>query len=176
MSVSYVLLGILSREPNYGYDLKRVYDAVFGSEKTLAFGQVYATLARLRRDHRISIEEDEQTMGPARKKYTITALGRTELEDWLALPEEPRQRSHVTLFAKVVASILLDKSPNEYLDVQRASHMAKMRILTRQRQEGDLKQSLQADYTLFHLEADLRWIDITAKRLEILTREIQSAT
>jgi hypothetical protein len=44
------LLGLLDREPSHGYDLKRDYDAYFGRGRPLAFGQVYATLARLARD------------------------------------------------------------------------------------------------------------------------------
>ena len=46
MSVPLTLLGLLEREPSYGYDLKRDYDAFFGRGKPLPFGQVYATLGR----------------------------------------------------------------------------------------------------------------------------------
>ena len=35
---------------------------------------------------------------------------------------------------------------------------------------GPLSQALLADYGLFHLEADLRWIDLTAARLDELRR------
>ncbi len=45
MSVSYALLGLLEQRPNHGYDLKRSYDAYFGYDKPLPYGQVYATLA-----------------------------------------------------------------------------------------------------------------------------------
>ena len=40
MNVSLTLLGLLEREPSYGYDLKRDYDALFGRDKPLPFGQV----------------------------------------------------------------------------------------------------------------------------------------
>ena len=36
-----------------------------------------------------------------------------------------------------------------------------------------LAETLVADYGLFHLEADLRWIDLTAARLDQLAREIR---
>jgi hypothetical protein len=32
---------------------------------------------------------------------------------------------------------------------------------------------LRADYGLFHLEADLRWIDMTAARLDALAQEVR---
>jgi hypothetical protein len=38
---------------------------------------------------------------------------------------------------------------------------------------GGLTGTLLADYGLFHLEADLRWIDLTAARLDELAEEIK---
>ena len=40
-----------------------------------------------------------------------------------------------------------------------------MRELTDLKQHGDLMDTLLADHGLYHLEADLRWIDHTAARL-----------
>ena len=40
-----------------------------------------------------------------------------------------------------------------------------MRELTAIKQAGPLVDTMLADYGLFHLEADLRWIDSTAGRL-----------
>ena len=51
MSVPLALLGLLEREPSYGYDLKRDYDAYFGRGKPLQPSQVYATLAQIGRAH-----------------------------------------------------------------------------------------------------------------------------
>jgi DNA-binding PadR family transcriptional regulator len=173
MSASFALLGILGRQPSYGYELKRSYDALFGREKPLHFGQVYATLSRLLRDQKISANTSEQAAGPERKKYAITAKGRAELEKWLALPESMHTEARPILFTKVITAILLDTSPNEYLDTQRTAHIARMRELTGQRRKGDLAQLLQADYAIFHLEADLRWIDNTTTRLNSLIKEVR---
>lgn len=173
MSASFALLGILGQQPSYGYQLKRSYDTLFGREKQLAFGQVYATLGRLLRDQKITTNTSEQAAGPERKKYAITTKGRAELENWLALPEDLHAEARPILFTKVITAILLDASPNEYLDAQRAAHIARMRELTEQRRKGDLSGLLQADYALFHLEADLRWIDNTAARLSMLIKEVR---
>jgi DNA-binding PadR family transcriptional regulator len=175
MSASYALLGILGREPGYGYDLKRTYDTLFGKEKPLAYGQVYATLSRLLRDEKITTEAAEQEGGPERKRYAITNLGRKDLEAWLALPEKLHPSTQTVLFIKVVTALLLDKRPDDFLDAQRAAHIARMRELTKLRQKGDLAQMLQADYALFHLEADLRWMDLTSARLTKLKEEVNNA-
>jgi DNA-binding PadR family transcriptional regulator len=173
MSPTYALLGILGKRPGYGYDLKHEYDSLYGKEKKLAFGKVYATLSRLLRDQKISVEAVEQDAGPERKLYAITRRGRNDLEAWLTTPEQLHPSAQATLFVKVVTSILLDKEPNLYLDVQRAAYIERMRELTTVRRKADLAESLQADYALFHLEADLRWIDVTVARLETLTKEIR---
>jgi DNA-binding PadR family transcriptional regulator len=175
LSTVYALLGILGHQPSYGYDLKRGYDTLYGREKPLAFGQVYATLARLLRDHKITEQGTMQAGGPERRLYAITDTGRHDVESWLSTPEDVHPNAQTVLFIKVVTAILLDKAPDVYLDAQRAAHLARMRELTRTRREADLAQSLQADYALFHLEADLRWIDLTVARLERLKREIQDA-
>lgn len=174
MSAPYALLGILGKQPSYGYDLKRDYDFLYGKEKPLAFGQVYATLSRLLRDKKITTKTTEQVAGPERKLYAITTMGRHDLEAWLATPEKLHPSTQTVIYVKVVTSILLDKNPDVFLDAQRSSHIDRMRQLTEMRRRGDLAQSLQADYAIFHLEADLRWIDLTAARLQTLKEEILS--
>ena len=45
--------------------------------------------------------------------------------------------------------------------------------LTALKQQGTLVDILLADHGLYHLEADLRWIDHTTARLDILAREVK---
>jgi DNA-binding PadR family transcriptional regulator len=172
MSVPLTLLGLLEREPSHGYDLKREYDAFFGKDKPLPFGQVYATLARLARDGKAVAGESEPGSGPDRKRYTITQSGKSEVETWLAepIPAEPHLQSD--LFVKVVLSLMLGRPAEEYLDAQRAAHIGRMRELTELKQQGNLVDALLADHGLFHLEADLRWIDVTSARLAPLAKEV----
>jgi hypothetical protein len=47
-----------------------------------------------------------------------------------------------------------------------------MRQLTRQRQGGSVANMLVIDHAIFHLEADLRWIDLISSRLIKLKEEI----
>jgi hypothetical protein len=46
--------------------------------------------------------------------------------------------------------------------------------ITTLKQQGNLVDALLADHGLFHLEADLRWIDLTAARLGTLAAEVVS--
>jgi DNA-binding PadR family transcriptional regulator len=168
------LLGLLDREPSHGYDLKRDYDAYFGRGRPLPYGQVYATLARLARDGRAVAGEGEPGAGPERKRYTITEVGRVEVEAWLAEPIPAQPHLQADLFVKVVLSLMLGRPAEDYLDAQRAAHLQRMRELTELKRQGQLVDALLADHGLFHLEADLRWIDLTAARLTELATEVTS--
>jgi DNA-binding PadR family transcriptional regulator len=174
MSVPLTLLGLLEREPSHGYDLKRDYDALFGRGKPLPFGQVYSTLGRLARDGKVLPGDSEPGAGPDRKRYVITDLGVTEVEAWLTEPVEPEPHLQAVLFSKVVLALLLGRPAEQYLDTQRARHLQRMRELTDLRRHGGQVDSLLADYGLFHLEADLRWIDLTSARLQSLAAEVRA--
>jgi DNA-binding PadR family transcriptional regulator len=173
MSVPHTLLGLLEREPRHGYDLKRDYDTFFGRRRPLPFGQVYATLARLARDGKVTPGEVESGDGPDRKRYAITDEGRTELDLWLSEPAEAEPHLQTMLFTKVVLTLMQGRSAEPYLDTQRASHLERRKELAELKRSGTLVDALLADYGLFHLEADLRWIDITEARLPALAEEVR---
>jgi DNA-binding PadR family transcriptional regulator len=172
MNVPSTLLGLLEREPSHGYDLKREYDTLFGQGRPLSFGQVYGTLARLVRHGHVAVEGTQPGAGPDRKYYAITESGVAVVDTWLSQPEQPEPYLQAVLFAKVVLALLTGRPAATYLDAQRAKHLTRMRELTAQRRAGGLARSLLADYGLFHLEADLRWIDLTAARLDQLATEV----
>jgi DNA-binding PadR family transcriptional regulator len=174
MTVPFTLLGLLEREPSHGYELKRDYDAYFGRGKPLPFGQVYATLGRLARDGKVIAGESEPGGGPDRKRYVITEQGATEVQTWLAEPVEPEPHLQTVLFVKVVLALMLDRDAEKYLDAQRAAHLQRMRELTEIKRAGGVIDPLLADHGLFHLEADLRWIDLTAARLSALAKQVRS--
>jgi len=174
VTISYTLLGLLEKETRHGYDLKQSYDRRFGAARPLRFGQVYRTLAQLVRDGLVSVAAIEPGAGPERKRYEITPEGVTDLERWLSEPENPKPGLQTVLFTKVVLALLSGRSAESFLDAQRAKHLAVMRELTRQRRDAAAAQdALLADYQLFHIEADLRWIDHAAGRLGTLAEEVR---
>jgi DNA-binding PadR family transcriptional regulator len=172
VSVPLTLLGLLERGPSHGYDLKRDYDAYFGRGRPLRYSQVYATLSRLARDGKAVPGPAEQGAGPERRRYVITEAGIAEVERWLAEPAPPEPDLTSELFAKVVLALMLDRQADRYLDAQRAAHLQRMRELTELKRESDQVGVLLADHALYRLEADLRWIDHTAARLDMLARAV----
>lgn len=168
MSTPGALLGLLQRGPRHGYDLKREYDARFPLAKPLAFSQVYSTLGRLQRDGLVEVAEQQPGDGPDRIVYSLTTPGREFLREWVAEPEPPAPHVANVLFTKLVVARLGGSDGSAYLDAQRAAHLHRMRELTAERRAGDPAVALAADYALFHLEADLRWLETTLARLDSL--------
>ena len=124
------------------------------------------------RDGKVVIGEVEPGVGPDRKRYVITDVGATEVGTWLAEPVEPEPHLQTVLFSKVVLALMLGRPAEEYLDTQRRAHLARMRELTEVKRGGNLVDALLADHGLFHLEADLRWIDMTVARLDALREAV----
>ncbi|MFI1799917.1 PadR family transcriptional regulator [Streptomyces sp. NPDC020379] len=172
MSIGHTLLALLEAGPSHGYDLKRAFDERFGHDRPLHYGQVYSTMSRLLKNGLVEVDGIEQGGGPDRKRYAITDAGVTDVEQWLVQPEKPEPYLQSTLYTKVVVALLTGRDADGLLDAQRAEHLRLMRELTRRKSSGDLADQLICDHALFHLEADLRWLELTAARLDQLAKAV----
>lgn len=174
MNAQLSILGFLAQGPNYGYELKKLYDKLFGQDKPILSGQIYSTLSRLKRDEKVVevINQDLESGGPERVKYQITDKGRAEFRAWLDKPEPATSHLQTTLYIKTVLAILNYGDAAPFLDAQRHAHIERMRQLTNERRDRNLSERLLIDNAIFHLEADLRWIDLTSSRLTKLKEEI----
>jgi len=171
-----VLLGLLSRGPRHGYELKREHDQRFGQARPLPYGQVYATLGRLLRDGLVEESGPQPGAGPDRRVYALTAAGRTALDTWLAGVEEPGPYVASPLLERVVVALLSGASAAGYLAAQRRAHQERRRalILVTTAPGASLSDVLAAEHALLQLDADLRWVETAARRLRGLTAEVQA--
>jgi DNA-binding PadR family transcriptional regulator len=166
MSLGSVLLGVLAAGPAHGYDLKRAHDTRFPAARPLAYGQVYATLARLERDGLVEEVETRQDAGPERTVYALTPTGRAELRRWLAETEQPGPYAADELVRKTITALHTGADSVDFLRRQRAVHLEVMRALTRERTEtAEPGTRIALDHTLAHLDADLRWLEETRERI-----------
>jgi hypothetical protein len=131
-------------------------------------------MARLLKNGLVEVDGIEPGGGPERKRYAITEAGVTDVETWLAQPERPEPYLQTTLYTKVVLALLTGRPAADLLDTQRAEHLRLMRELTRRKSGGDLADQLICDHALFHLEADLRWLELTAARLDQLAAVVST--
>lgn len=167
MSVARLLLGLLEGQPAHGYTLKRRYDVVFGTGRPVPYGQVYATLSRLKRDGLAEVTGVEVAEGPERSVYAITTAGVTSFERWLREPIEASGGAVGLLAAKVTLALLSGRPAAQVLDAQRDVHLVRMRVLNRDRRQAEGAELLALTYELAHLDADLRWIEESGTRIGV---------
>ncbi len=166
MPLGEVLLGVLASGPAHGYDLKRAHDERFPASRSLAFGQVYATLARLEKADLVQVLETSQGGGPERRVYAITEAGKAELDSWLDTTEEPSSYVADELVRKTVTALLAGHDASDFLTRQREVHLSAMRRLTQQLREADSPGAqIAIDHALAHLDAELRWLDDARARV-----------
>jgi PadR family transcriptional regulator PadR len=92
--VEYCVLGLLSREPMYGWQLA---DALTSAGLIASIGTLYPLLGRLRDNGWVTTFDQPSESGPVRKYYRLTADGIDQLE---------RFRAQWTPFARVVTGIV----------------------------------------------------------------------
>jgi DNA-binding PadR family transcriptional regulator len=170
MSVSRVLLGVLAEGPAHGYDLKHAHDQRFPGARPLAFGQVYAALAKLDKDGLVEIVETGREAGPDRMTYALTAAGREALAAWLGAVEPAGPYAADDLVRKTVTALRLGWDAVGFLAAQRQVHLAAMRdLLELQTSTDDVAARIVIDHTVEHLDADLRWLENAAARVDSST-------
>ncbi len=174
MSVKYGLLGLLARQAQHGYELKRTFEQLTGGIWELNHGQIYQTLERLSSDGYVSFTVEQDENAPERKVYDVTDQGREALRRWL---ERPQARVRPLRDALFIRLMVMAGSPaaelQELIAGYRQVYSQHMRELTRGKNEAAeavagadavtreelAVEELLLDAAIFHCDADLRWLD-----------------
>src|SRR6476469_837604 len=99
-ATAYVILGMVSREPRSGYEIKATVDGSTRFFWAASYGQIYPELKRLS-EAGLVVGIDSPTGGRRRTVYEITADGEEELKAWLRQPPatyEMREEGLLKLF------------------------------------------------------------------------------
>ena len=179
MSVKYGLLGLLEREAQHGYELKRSFEQFTGGFWELNHGQIYQSLERLAADGLVSYTVESAENAPERKVYEVTEKGRRALERWLERSNARVRPLRDELFVRL--AVMARRPPAQLLALiaeYRHTYSEHLRQLTRAKRhaaEGasagsELSEELEIeqmllDAAIFHCEADLRWLDHCEARL-----------
>jgi len=173
MSVRYAILGLLAQKPRHGYELRAAFEAVVGGDANwdVKPAQIYTTLERL---EEAGLVERSSDLGegdePARRIYAVTDSGCEALRKWFAngvTPEHQRDEFFLKLMLGLASG---EADPARLIQTQRAHLYQELHAATAMRDGYDphkkMAQILLLDKAIMHLEADLRWLDITETRLE----------
>ncbi len=88
MSLPHLILGLLYRKPDSGYDLNKRFQQSVAHFWTTDQSQIYRTLHKLLDKGWVEVEVVRQNDNPDKKIYTITEAGLNSLVDWLQKPLE----------------------------------------------------------------------------------------
>ena len=83
-TLRYVILGLLSKAPMAGYDIKKAFEGEIGDFWYSNHSQIYPELSRMEQDHLIIGHEELVGSKLTKKKYTITDAGQGVFHQWLS--------------------------------------------------------------------------------------------
>ncbi|MCK5827098.1 PadR family transcriptional regulator [Candidatus Bipolaricaulota bacterium] len=176
MSLQYAVLGFLQYGPRTGYELKKMFDSSVRHFWPAQQSHIYGALSSLTEKGWASYELVVQTERPNRKLYTITSLGREELEDWLSIPLIDRQMRSPFLIQIFFSGGMKDRKILTALE----SRAEDLRELIQEYSEGpvtvptfsnDLPNReqffwyLTLDYGLERLRFDLAWMESAIEKM-----------
>ena len=81
--LKYAILGFLNYRSMFGYEIKQSMDGSIQHFWHSKLSQIYMTLKNLENEKLLTSEIENQEDKPDRKRYTITNLGKQELNEWL---------------------------------------------------------------------------------------------
>jgi len=113
-ATAYVILGMVSREPRSGYEIKALVDDTTRFFWAASYGQIYPELKRL--SEAGLIEGVDASRGERKRTvYAITADGASELKDWLRLPPSTYEMREEGLLKLFFAGVLPREEAAEIL-------------------------------------------------------------
>jgi PadR family transcriptional regulator AphA len=169
MSFRYFILGLLTRQPMSGYDVKRFLRHLDWLIDSPSFGSVYPALHTLLKDGLVTVKVIPNEDRPARKVYSATAAGRRALQSWISEPRDSGGSLRAFLMRLMLADSLSHTDLVAYLQ-QRRSQVALHRTALEQAfraqdQTVRQRQDLAFDFGLTAATAELVWLDSTLERL-----------
>lgn len=129
---AYVILGMVSREPRSGYEIKALVDQTTRFFWAASYGQIYPELKRLSAAG--LVEGHDEPRGERRRiVYAITDEGARELREWLRRPPETFEMREEGLLKLFFAGVL---PPEEAAGILRAMRAHRADVAERLRAIG----------------------------------------
>jgi DNA-binding PadR family transcriptional regulator len=132
MSLSYAILSVLINTPSSGYDLaKRFNPSVEGSVGffwNTSFQQIYRELNRLESKEWLQAESVQQENRPDKRIYSVTALGKQQLCQWIAESDEMAPIKDELLVKLYVGHLVSRETILSKLEDHRQQHQQRLAI------------------------------------------------
>lgn len=167
--MKFTLLALLATAPAHGYELKQAYEDIFGAiQPPLNAGQIYTTLSRLERDRLVEKYKVEQDDRPDKKVYNVTPEGHQALAEWLEGTETGPYMKNEFYTKLILAKETGIADIYELIQRQRRVYMQSLKGLNEMAMNcrSDETSLLLIEGAIYHLQADMKWLDLCEERLE----------
>ena len=173
-NIRLVLLGLLSRHPMHGYELKHIIEDHMGDWTDIKIGSIYFSLSKLAEEGSIEVaEETREGNRPSKTIYRITEKGK---KDYFNMLHKLWAADNKTYYSLDIGLFFMTSLPKEdikkYL-LQRMDNMERvLNYLTQHKREhgNSAKIPPQAgaimDHSLYHMEAEVRWMNNVLENLD----------
>jgi len=113
IDVRTICLGLLSRGPATGYEIKKSFEdeGAIGYFLEASFGAIYPALGRLTEEGLVDLKVEQQDGKPDRKVYSLTESGRAAFKDSLRVSPGPDRFRSEFLFLLLFADLI----PHDHL-------------------------------------------------------------
>jgi DNA-binding PadR family transcriptional regulator len=162
---AYVILGMVSREPRSGYEIKAIVDNTVRFFWAASYGQIYPELKRLSEAGLIA-GSDAPRGDRKRTVYEITADGEAELRDWLRRPPETAEMREEGLLKLFFSGLLEPEEAVATLQAMRAERVELSQRLLAMEPE---KAAMEDPFPLMVLRAGIefnQWFAEWCERME----------
>ena len=164
-ATAYVILGMVSREPRSGYEIKAAVDNTTRFFWAASYGQIYPELKRL--SEAGLVEGIDASRGDRKRTvYAITADGEAELKDWLRKPPETAEMREEGLLKLFFSGVL---KPVEAVETLRTMRSRRIELTERLRSMEPEKTELKNPYPLMVLQGGIefnQWFADWCERME----------
>lgn len=164
-ATAYVILGMVSRQPRSGYEIKAAVDNSTRFFWAASYGQIYPELKRLS-EAGLVIGVDSPTGGRKRTVYEITADGERELKAWLREPPETFEMREEGLLKLFFANLLPAEEAAEILREMRSHRLS---VAAQLRAMEPVVEAKQDPYPLMVLRSGIEfteWFADWCERME----------
>ena len=160
------ILGLLTRQPMSGYDIKRFLKNLSWLIDSPSFGSLYPALHALLEDGLVTVEVIPQQDKPPRKIYSITDAGRETLQEWVGQPVASGASLKAFLMRLLLVSNLSQADLVAHLEQRRAQVATHLQQTTEAiKEDSSLGERLALDYGLAVANAELAWLDNALSQL-----------
>ncbi len=162
---AYVILGMVSREPRSGYEIKALVDNSTRFFWAASYGQIYPELKRLAQAGLVE-GADVPTGGRRRTVYAITEAGEEALREWLRRPP----RTYETRDEGLLKLFFADALPREEaVEILRSMRDHRAELVERLRSIEPKALEKEDPYPLMVLQGGIEfneWIAGWCERME----------